>query len=96
MNTQRLIATAAACLSLASFGGAALAESNDDMSFSGMFKMDRIDVNKDGMVSKAEFMDTMGKVYDMKAKEMKSKPDGMNAAEFKQMFQFLSRGEKNK
>ena len=34
----------------------------------------------------------MGKVWDMKAKEMKAKPAGMSADEFKQFYGFLSRG----
>ena len=35
-------------LALGAFGTAARAETNDDMSYSGMFKADRIDKNKDG------------------------------------------------
>jgi Ni2+-binding GTPase involved in maturation of urease and hydrogenase len=85
------IATAAA------LGGAtsARAETNDDMSFSGMFKADRLDVNKDNMVSKAEFLAMMDKAYDMKAKEMKAKSMGMTMEQFKAFSAWLSRGEKN-
>ena len=32
-----------------------------------------MDTNKDGMVSRAEFVEMMGKIYDMKAAEMKVK-----------------------
>jgi hypothetical protein len=81
----------------AAVGGitAAHAENNDDMSFSGMFKSDRLDANKDGMVSKAEFIAMMDKAYDMKAKEMKAKPGAMNPEQFKAFMAWLSRGEKN-
>ncbi len=36
-----------------------------------MIKMPMMDTNKDGMVSRAEFMEAMGKAFDMHAKEMK-------------------------
>jgi hypothetical protein len=93
MQTQRVIAVLSTALALGAFGTAARAESNDDMSFSGMFKMDRIDKNKDKMVSKAEFLEMMGKVYDMKAKEMKIKGgDKMTAEEFQQVLMYLKAG----
>ena len=97
MQAQRLIAIVAASLALGAFAGTARADklNNDDSSFSGMFVLDRIDGNKDGMVSKAEFMAMMGKAWDMKAKEMKVKADMMSADDYKQMVRWLSRGEKN-
>jgi Ca2+-binding EF-hand superfamily protein len=72
------------------------AETNDDASFSGMFKMEMMDKNKDGMLSKAEFLAMMGKAWDMKAKEMKVKGGMMSDVDFKAFMGFLSRGEKNK
>ncbi len=92
MQKQRLIATLAAALLLGTAGTAARAEKDDDMSFSGMFKMDRIDKNKDKMVSKAEFLEMMGKVYDMKAKEMKVKGGMMTPADFQQVMMYLKAG----
>ena len=77
MQMQRFIATLTAALVLGAAGTAVRAETADDMSFSGMFKLDRIDKNKDKMVSKAEFLEMMGKVWDMKAKEMKVKDGKM-------------------
>lgn len=92
MNTRRL-AIATATLALALAGTAARAESNDDMSFSGMFKVDRIDRNKDNMVSRAEFLEQMGKVWDMKAKEMKVKDmKMMTSADFQQVLMYLKAG----
>ena len=83
-----------AILTLAATGLAApaFAQTADDMSFSGNFKMDRIDRNKDGMVSKAEFMEAMGKVWDIKAKEMKLKGDKASADEMKQILMYLKAG----
>jgi Ca2+-binding EF-hand superfamily protein len=92
MSTTKLIATLSTALALGTFGAVAQAETNDDMSFSGMFKMERLDKNKDGMVSKEEFLEMMGKVYDMKAKEMKVKGGKMNDADFKQVLMYLKAG----
>ena len=92
MKTQRFVAALSAALLLSTVGTAARAEKDDDMSFSGMFKMDRIDKNKDGMVSKAEFLAMMSKVYDMKAKEMKVKGGMMNSADYQQVLMYLKAG----
>jgi hypothetical protein len=75
--------------------GARADNTADDASFSGMWRMDYIDVNKDGMMSKDEFLALMGKVWDMKTKEMKVKGDKMNAEEMKALGRWLSRGERN-
>lgn len=91
MKTHTLLAALATTLALA-FGGTARAETMDDNSFSGMYKMERMDKNKDGMVSKAEFIEMMGKVWDMKAKEMAVKGDKMSADEMKKVGVWLSRG----
>jgi hypothetical protein len=92
MQSKRLIAVLSTALALGAFGTAARAETNDDMSFSGMFKLDRIDKNKDKMVSRAEFLEMMGKVYDMKAKEMKVKGGNMTAAELQQVMMYFKAG----
>ncbi len=92
MKIQRYVAVLAAVSALGAFGTAARAETNDDMSFSGMFKMDRIDKNKDKMVSRAEFIETMGRVWDMKAKEMKVKGEAMSSKDFDQVLMYLKAG----
>jgi hypothetical protein len=91
MKTHTLLAALATTLALA-FGGTARAETMDDNSFSGMYKMERMDKNKDGMVSKAEFIEMMGKVWDMKAKEMKLKADKASAKEMEQILMYLRAG----
>jgi hypothetical protein len=48
-----------------------------------------MDADKNGMVSKKEFLDMMGKAYDMKAKEMKSDAKGMSEAELKAFLKSL-------
>lgn len=52
---------------------AAKAESQDDISFNGMW--DICDSNKSGTVTRAEFVAAMGKAYDMHMKKMKKMPD---------------------
>jgi hypothetical protein len=48
-----------------------------------------MDMNKDGMVSKKEFLDMMAKAYDMKAKAMKSDKMGMSDAQLKDFLKSL-------
>ena len=95
MKIQRTLALAFTTLALLGAGSVARAETMDDNSFSGMFTLAHMDTNKDGMVSKAEFLAMMGKVWDMKAKEMKLKGDMMSAEDMKAFGRWLSRGEKN-
>lgn len=92
MNSKQLIAIVSTAVALGALGTAARAETADDNSFSGMARMERMDKNKDGMVSKAEFLEMMGKVYDMKAKEMKSKGGMMSSEDFKQFLMYLRAG----
>lgn len=92
MQSKRLIAILSTAIALGALGTAARAQTAEDNSFSGMVKMERMDKNKDGMVSKAEFMDMMGKAYDMKAKEMKSKGGMMSSEDFKQFLMYLRAG----
>ena len=93
MQSKRLIAVLSTALALGAFGTTAHAQTQDDMSFSGMFKADRVDRNKDGLVSKAEFLEMMGKVWEMKAKEMKVKGgDKMSMADYQQVLMYLKAG----
>lgn len=50
-----------------------------------MMSAKMMDTNKDGMVSKAEFLAMAGKVYDMKAKEMSAKGGMMTPAQYQEM-----------
>jgi len=89
---QRGLTLAITTLALLAAGGVARAETMDDNSFAGMFKLAQMDSDKDGMVSKAEFLAAMSKVWDMKAKEMAVKGDKMSNDEMKKMVVWLSRG----
>ena len=48
-----------------------------------------MDRNHDGMVSKKEFLEMMGKAYDMKAREMKADRKGMSDAQLKDFLKSL-------
>jgi hypothetical protein len=72
MNKRELFAAMlAAGLGVATLPAAG--ESLDDISFSGLWNI--CDSNKDGTVTKAEFVAAMGKSYDAHMKKMKSMPD---------------------
>jgi len=92
MNIRHALTILSAAVALGALSGNARAENNDDMSFSGMFKVDRIDKNKDRMVSKAEFMEMMGKVWDMKAKEMKVANDKFSMEQYQQILMYMKAG----
>jgi hypothetical protein len=79
-----VIATAVTGLS----GPARAAEGTQD-DFMLLFKMQMMDKNKDGMVSKKEFMAMMDKAYDMKAKAMGAKAGMMTEAQMKEFLKSL-------
>jgi hypothetical protein len=85
-------ALAALAASLALAAPIARAETMDDMRFGDIATMKMMDKNKDGMVTKAEFLEMMGKVYDMKAKQMKSKGGVMSSVEFDEFAKYLRAG----
>lgn len=57
-----------------------MADTLPDAKIAEMMSFKTMDKNHDGMVSKAEYLEMAGKVFDMKAKEMKGK-DGMMTAD---------------
>ena len=63
------------------------------MSGSDMMKHEMMDTNKDGMVSKEEYLAAMGKTFDMKAKEMKAKDGKMSNDEFRQFLRSIGGGQ---
>lgn len=83
MKAHHLIAALA--VATAGFAGPALAQEGVQDPFM-LFKMPMIDKNKDGMVSKKEFMSMMDKAYDMQIKKMDAKKGMMTD---KQMEEFL-------
>ncbi|WP_298826633.1 hypothetical protein [uncultured Piscinibacter sp.] len=70
MNLTSLVRGATVALALATCGGAAFAQGD---TYSRLFEMQQMDRNKDGMVSKAEYLAMVAKAWDMKAAEMKVK-----------------------
>jgi hypothetical protein len=57
-----------------------------------IMSMKMIDKNKDGMVSKKEFMDMMTMAWEMNAKKMGVKGDMMTDAQFKEVLMYLKAG----
>ena len=76
-NLGRALVAATAFVALGSF---AASHTGGTMKASDMLKMEMVDTNKDGMVSKEEFLAAMGKVFDMKAKEMNAKDGKIDSA----------------
>ena len=70
MFTKKLAAGLVAAAALMSLNGAARAGEGDYQDPFMLFKMSVLDKNKDGMVSKKEFMAMVEKAYDMKLKQM--------------------------
>ena len=60
--------------------------------FKDLFKMVMMDKDKDGMVSKKEFMAMMDKAYDMKAKAMGAKGGMITEAQMKEFLKSLYTG----
>ena len=92
MSTKQIVTALAATLMLGLTALPAMAETQADMSFDGMTAMSRMDKNKDGMVSKQEFLDMMAAVWDEKTKKMKMKDGKMNGEDFKQILMYLKAG----
>lgn len=60
--------------------------------FAEIMSMKMIDKNKDGMVSRKEFMDMMTMAWDMNAKKMGVKGEMMTDAQFKEVLMYLRAG----
>lgn len=75
MTTTRLITVLATSLVLTAAALPARATNNAEAGYD--LTMAKMDADKDGMVSKKEFLDTMARVWDMKAKKMAMKGDKM-------------------
>ncbi len=85
MFDRSTLATATVLIAVLAATSPARAETEADMSFDGMVKMARMDTNKDGRVSKKEFLDRMGAVWDMRAKKAAMKDGTMSADDFEKM-----------
>jgi hypothetical protein len=91
MNTKTfargLVAAATLAFTLNSMADTLPAEKMKEMMSFAM-----MDTNKDGMVSRAEFVAMMGKIYDMKAKEMGAKGGKLTAAQIEDFHRALASG----
>jgi hypothetical protein len=90
LSRTALLAALGAAFTLAA--PLAQAETMDDMRFGDIVTVKMMDTNKDGMVSRAEFLEMMGKVWDMKAKKMGIKGDRMKSIEFDEIAKYLRAG----
>jgi Spy/CpxP family protein refolding chaperone len=71
---RRLLATSIMAIALSvGFAAAPARADSGDIAFQMIWQM--ADANKDNMVTKAEFLDSMGKAYDMKMEKMKAMKD---------------------
>lgn len=70
MKFMTLIRGATVALALTTVGGVAFADGDI---YSRLFEMREMDRNKDGMITKEEFLAMVAKAWDMKAAEMKVK-----------------------
>jgi hypothetical protein len=60
--------------------------------FAEIMAMKMMDKNKDGMVSKKEYLDMMAMAWDMNAQKMGVKGDRMTAAQFQEILMYLKAG----
>ena len=92
MQLKKIVTTLGAAALLTAAGSALAAGSTEYYPFSEIMSMKMIDKDKDGMVSKKEFMDMMSMAWDMNAKKMGVKGDKMSTADFTQLMQYLKAG----
>ncbi|MBC7940226.1 MAG: hypothetical protein H7Z19_10760 [Chitinophagaceae bacterium] len=91
-TSKTLITLALAAMSLTFAAGVAQAQDMADMKFSEIASTKMMDTNKDGNVSRAEFLDTMGKMWDAKAKKMGVKKNMMTSIEFDEIAKYMKAG----
>jgi Ca2+-binding EF-hand superfamily protein len=84
-----LVAAAAMFTAGSSFAAAGEAQF---FQFNEIMSMKMMDKDKDGMVSKKEFMDMMSMAWDMNAKKMAAKGDKMTTDQFKEVLMYLKAG----
>ena len=86
-------AIGAAAVLLAAGTASAQAPANAEFyPFQEIMSMKMMDKNKDGMVSKKEYMDMMSMAWDMNAKKMGVKGDKMTQAQFGEILMYLKAG----
>jgi hypothetical protein len=88
MNAATLVRSAAVALAVALSGAAAHAEGDV---YSRLFEMKQMDADKDGMVSKDEFLAMVGKLWDMHTLEIKVKSNKMTPEQLRELEKVLGR-----
>jgi hypothetical protein len=91
-SKAKFAAALVAASAVAGFGTPALAQEGTQDDFMILFKMSSMDKNKDGMVSKQEFMAMVEKAYDMKAKAMGAKAGMITEAQMREFLKSLYSG----
>lgn len=89
---SKLAAALVVASAVAGFGAPAHAVEDTQDHFMNLFKMEMMDKNKDGMVSKKEFMAMVDKAYDMKAKAMGAKAGMITEAQMREFLRSLAGG----
>lgn len=88
MKHLDILRSAALAATLALAGTAAFAEGDI---YSRLFEMKQMDKNKDGMVSKEEFLAMVSKLWDMHSVEVKIKGGKMTPEQVKELEKLLGR-----
>jgi len=89
LSKKLTAALVVACAALSGFAVPAQAQEGTQDDFMLLFKMKAMDKDKDGMVSKKEFMSMMDKAYDMKAKAMGAKGGMLTEAQMQEFLKSL-------
>ena len=91
MNAKTLATALIVAVAAAGLSQPVLAQEGTQ-DFKDLFKMVMMDKNKDGMVSKKEFMAMMDKAYDMKAKTLGAKGGMITEAQMSEFLKSLYTG----
>ena len=92
MFAKRLVAAIVVAAASTGLSAPVFAQEGTQDDFMILFKMQMMDKNKDGMVSKKEFIAMMEKAYDMKAKAMGAKGGLMTEAQMREFLKSLYTG----
>ena len=88
MSFRHLTRIAVASLAFAAVASPAFAQGDI---YSRLMEMREMDANKDGMISKQEFLDMISKAWDMKLEEMKVHTDTLSPEHLKELEKTLGR-----
>jgi hypothetical protein len=94
MKTHRIAAALTMAATLLATGSAFAAgpTSAEYFPFQEIMSMKMIDKNKDGMVSKKEYMDMMDKAWEMNAKKMGASGDAITPDQLKEIMMYMKAG----